>query len=64
MMLQIEKFFSFRPDDTHNMHQIPPANVTMPGVERIKGYRYPAPGYVSLFRSVSNTTAPCSRPHG
>lgn len=34
----------FRPNDTHDLHQIPPANVQMPGVERIKGYRYPSPG--------------------
>eukprot|EP00613_Pedinella_sp_CCMP2098_P003377 CAMPEP_0171634954 /NCGR_PEP_ID=MMETSP0990-20121206/26315_1 /TAXON_ID=483369 /ORGANISM="non described non described, Strain CCMP2098" /LENGTH=192 /DNA_ID=CAMNT_0012206379 /DNA_START=145 /DNA_END=723 /DNA_ORIENTATION=+ len=36
--------FSFRPNDTHGMHQIPPAKFKMPGVERIQGYRYPAPG--------------------
>jgi len=36
--------FLFRPNDTHDFHQVPPANVKMPGVDRIQGYRYPAPG--------------------
>lgn len=34
----------FRPDDTHDLHQAPPARMDMPNVDRIKGYRYPSPG--------------------
>ena len=35
----------FRPDDPNNLLQVPPQfHVTGSGVERIKGYRFPAPG--------------------
>ena len=35
----------FKPDDIHNFEGVPQsARLTMPGVERIKGPRYPAPG--------------------
>ena len=44
LRLQLKKVFFFRPDDPHNLHQTPPASFKMPGVDRIKGYRYPAPG--------------------
>jgi hypothetical protein len=42
--VQLKNLFFYRPNDTHDLHQIPPANTKMPGVERIMGYRYPAPG--------------------
>lgn len=41
---KLRQWFLFRPDDTHDLHQAPPAHFTVPGVDRIKGYRYPAPG--------------------
>ena len=38
-------FLVFRPGDKHSGAGAPTsARLTMPGVERIKGYRYPAPG--------------------
>lgn len=49
--------FFFRPNDTHDLHQTPPANMTMPGVERIKGYRFPAPGWVFQQQQNKNKNA-------
>jgi hypothetical protein len=36
----------FKPDDVYNLYQVPPQRSIqgVNGVERIKGYRYPAPG--------------------
>jgi len=45
---KLKNMFFYRPNDTHDFHQIPPANMKMPGVERITGYRYPAPGSQKL----------------
>jgi hypothetical protein len=39
-----KKYFFFRPEDTHGLHQVPPAKYSQPKVDRIRGYRYPAPG--------------------
>lgn len=41
---ELKKMVEFRPDDTHDLHQAPPAKMSMPNIERIKGYRYPSPG--------------------
>jgi len=39
------RFMQFRPDETHGLEGQPQSShFTMEGVERIKGYRYPAPG--------------------
>ena len=42
--MQFKKYAFFRPEDTHGLHQVPPANMKSEAVSRIKGYRYPAPG--------------------
>uniref|UniRef100_A0A7S2CFD6 Uncharacterized protein n=1 Tax=Florenciella parvula TaxID=236787 RepID=A0A7S2CFD6_9STRA len=41
---QMKDAVLFRPNDTHDLHQMWPANMTTEKVPRIKGYRYPAPG--------------------
>jgi len=42
---KLRNFLVFREDDIHNLVGQPEsARLTMPGVERIKGFRYPAPG--------------------
>lgn len=41
---KIKEAVLFRPDDKHDLHQVPPANMTDENVPRIQGYRYPAPG--------------------
>lgn len=49
---KLKNYIFFRPNDTHDLHQAPPANVKMPGVDRIQGYRTPAPGTASKGVSV------------
>ena len=41
---QLRQIFLFRPEDEHDLHQVPPARFQKADVEHIKGYRYPAPG--------------------
>ena len=42
---QIRRVLVFAPDDPNNLHQTPPQrHIEGLDVERIKGYRYPAPG--------------------
>ena len=43
-LAQFRQFILFKPNDLHNLNQAPDPRVQMPGVERIEGYRYPAPG--------------------
>ncbi len=40
---QIKNLMSFKPGDVHGMSQAPKPHFKMPGVDRISGYRYPAP---------------------
>merc|ERR1719181_2157907 len=47
---QLKEYFLFRPNDPHDLHQTPNANVKMPSVPRIQGYRYPAPGSTAHAR--------------
>ena len=44
LYFQIRSFLLYRPNDPFNLWQQPPQRVTPGNVERIKGYRYPAPG--------------------
>lgn len=41
---KIRRAFLFRPDDPADLLQVLPARHKQPGVERIKGFRYPSPG--------------------
>jgi hypothetical protein len=42
--MKIRAALIYRPEDVNNLHQVLPQRVTNVPVERIKGYRYPAPG--------------------
>lgn len=41
---QLRRMAVFRPDDINDLYPFPRNRISYPGVERIKGYRYPAPG--------------------
>mmetsp|Transcript_35272 Transcript_35272/g.35931 ORF Transcript_35272/g.35931 Transcript_35272/m.35931 type:complete len:197 (+) Transcript_35272:48-638(+) len=41
---RIRRVILYKPDDPYNLWQMPPAQVPDDEVERIKGFRYPAPG--------------------
>ena len=43
---QLRRWAVFRPDDINDLYPFPRNRISYPGVERIKGYRYPAPGSV------------------
>lgn len=45
LVCQIRKWSLFRPDDINDLYPFPRNRISYPGVDRIKGYRYPAPGY-------------------
>uniref|UniRef100_A0A7S2WMS8 Uncharacterized protein n=1 Tax=Rhizochromulina marina TaxID=1034831 RepID=A0A7S2WMS8_9STRA len=47
---KLKQLFLYRPDDVHDLHQVPPANMKLDEVKRIQGYRYPAPGSQSTVR--------------
>jgi len=56
----VEKFrqlMLFKPDDIHNLHQNPDPLMKMPGVPRIQGYRYPAPGSRPVARIPAHPSA-------
>ncbi len=42
--IQIRQAVLFRAEDPNNLHQVLPQRVTNSTVERIQGFRYPAPG--------------------
>ncbi|TFJ80786.1 hypothetical protein NSK_007963 [Nannochloropsis salina CCMP1776] len=44
MQTKIRSWALFRPDDINDLYPFPRNRISYPGVERIKGYRYPAPG--------------------
>mmetsp|Transcript_4606 Transcript_4606/g.6058 ORF Transcript_4606/g.6058 Transcript_4606/m.6058 type:complete len:204 (-) Transcript_4606:331-942(-) len=44
VMAQLKSLLLFRPNDEHNLLQVPPQKYKSEGVPRIQGYRYPAPG--------------------
>ena len=41
---QLRSWALFRPDDINDLYPFPRNRISYPGVDRIKGYRYPAPG--------------------
>lgn len=41
---QLRSLALFRPDDINDLYPFPRNRISYPGVERIKGFRYPAPG--------------------
>lgn len=43
---QLRRMAVFKPDDINDLYPFPRNRISYPGVERIKGYRYPAPGCV------------------
>lgn len=44
MKEKLRQIFLYKPDDKYNLLQVLPARHKEPGVDRIKGFRYPSPG--------------------
>lgn len=44
MRTKLRSLALFRPDDINDLYPFPRNRISYPGVERIKGFRYPAPG--------------------
>lgn len=44
MRTKLRKLFLFRPDDVNDLYPFPRNRIKYPGVDRIQGFRYPAPG--------------------
>lgn len=42
--VQLRGMILFRPEDADNLHQVLPRMKAVSGIERMKGFRYPAPG--------------------